>query len=97
MFRAPEETKQKWQQAIESQKKSNLSIRAYCQREQIPEHRFHYWKKRLQSFGAPVPFIEITKQSPQITITQGPLSIAVEENCNPKLLKTLLTTMVKAC
>jgi len=42
-----EEQKQQWKEKIISQKKSGASIAAWCRQNEIADHVFRYWKKKL--------------------------------------------------
>lgn len=37
-----------WQAALELQRESGLTIRAFCKQEQLAESVFHFWKRELQ-------------------------------------------------
>ena len=41
------EKRQKWSNIINEQKKSQLSIKAFCQRSNISYQTFYYWAKQL--------------------------------------------------
>jgi len=36
-----------WRDQVEQQKRSGLSVAAYCRRERISEASYYYWKRRL--------------------------------------------------
>ena len=44
-----EQRKEFWLQAFENQKESGLTKTDYCRQNNIPEHRFYYWQRRLNS------------------------------------------------
>jgi transposase-like protein len=43
-----------WQAALELQRESGLTIRAFCKQEQLAESAFHFWKRELQRKQPPV-------------------------------------------
>ncbi len=42
-----EEQKQQWREKIISQKNSGISIAAWCRQNEIADHLFYYWKRKL--------------------------------------------------
>ena len=38
-----------WQQRLENWQQSPLSIADWCRQQQLPEHQFFYWKRKLMS------------------------------------------------
>ena len=51
--------KQFWASHIESWKQSELSQSAYCQANELPVHRFGYWKRKLESAQAVNGFVQL--------------------------------------
>src|SRR5271170_6366050 len=47
----------KWEEIVQRQRASGLSVAAFCRREEIAAASFYYWKRRLTNAGAPV-FVE---------------------------------------
>lgn len=47
-----------WQQRVEAQQASGLSITAWCQHEGIAEANFYYWRKRLSKLAS-APLAEL--------------------------------------
>lgn len=45
-----------WQEVIGEQRRSGLSIRAFCGERQVPEHSFYMWRKTLRRESEPVRF-----------------------------------------
>lgn len=37
-----------WREAVRRQRKSGLTIRAFCRREGFSEHGFHWWRRELE-------------------------------------------------
>jgi len=42
-----------WRAALELQRESGLTIRAFCKQEQLAESAFHFWKRELQREQVP--------------------------------------------
>jgi hypothetical protein len=63
-------TKEEWKNHLENQKKSGLSIRAYCQGQGLNHHTFRYHKDRIGKVSQPkrvtkAAFLELKEsQSP---------------------------------
>jgi len=47
-MRKSERSQRRWQQRIEAQQSSGLSVSEFCQREGIGRAGFYYWKRRLK-------------------------------------------------
>jgi transposase-like protein len=43
----PRRSRSEWQQIVADQQQSGLSIKAYCDQNEITESSFHLWKKKL--------------------------------------------------
>lgn len=41
------EKREWWEQVIELQRESQVSVAEFCRHEGIKEHQFYYWKRRL--------------------------------------------------
>jgi hypothetical protein len=56
-------TEQRWQQRIEEQRASGLSITKFCRRESVHKAGFYFWRRRLM--GTPQEgFVELKVSSP---------------------------------
>ncbi len=47
-MKATPEIVEHWQQQIQGYKQSGMSRKAYCQKHQIPIHRFDYWQRKVK-------------------------------------------------
>jgi hypothetical protein len=50
---AADERRAFWRAALELQRESGLTIRAFCQQEQLAESAFHFWKRELRREQVP--------------------------------------------
>ena len=50
-----DEKREYWSNLIAEQEASGQTIRAFCQKQSVGDHSFHYWRKRLQK-SEPVQF-----------------------------------------
>jgi hypothetical protein len=44
---ASEGLRELWRERLDSFTRSGQSVRAWCAEQEIPEHQFHYWRRRL--------------------------------------------------
>lgn len=44
-----EEKREFWSHVFELHQESKLSLRAFCDREGLKDHQYHYWRRRLLS------------------------------------------------
>ena len=69
---------QYWRDVVAKQKASGLNHSAFCRREEIPYHRYTYWRRRLaQSLGR--------DQSSEVSIVPVTLRPASATPVEPKL------------
>jgi hypothetical protein len=89
----------------ELQRRSGLTIKAYCKRENISPSNWWYWRKRLLSkkhFSdnhplAPVSFLHLPAQSPDaqkfdLTLPNGS-RISMPLSCTPDYLRQVVRTL----
>ena len=93
MPKASPEQRLEWEMRIRSQKESGLSVEKWCHQNQIPYHRFCYWKDRL--FPKPQlsrsSFTELTQTNVSgICIEYQGLRIHLDRNFDPLILKKCL-------
>lgn len=55
MDMSPSERRQHWESVISKCELSQKTIACFCKENNIPEHRYYYWKKRLREKHLPVP------------------------------------------
>lgn len=87
-----------WEERIQKQKASGLTIQHWCRDNQIPIYLFYAWKRRLSpktlSRGC---FIEIAEaKDVGITIEMNGISIRLEKHFDAATLKRCLETL-RAC
>jgi hypothetical protein len=89
----------------ELQRKSGLTIKAYCKRENINVWRWWYWRKRLlsrkldtqQTTQTPVSFLQLPTQSPSVQkielILPNGARISMPLSCPPDFLRHVVRTL----
>jgi transposase-like protein len=93
----PFRTKTEKEQYLASQRKSGLSISAYCQREGIHQNTFYNWRKRLGPVKtgcksvAPVSFLQLPSPQPDaqkfdLTLPNGS-RLTMPMTCDPSFLR----------
>jgi hypothetical protein len=93
-----ENKKLKWKNLIEEQRQSGLSIKKWCQQQNLVPNIFHYWKakffpKELQTSS----FVELKVKRPnEISLQTRGLYIRLSSDCDPVLRKELLTVFAES-
>jgi hypothetical protein len=93
-----ENKKLKWKSLIEEQRQSGLSIKKWCQKQNLIANTFHYWKdklfpKELQTSS----FVELKVKRPnEISLHTRGLHIRLGSDCDPVLRKELLALFAEA-
>ena len=88
----------KWKNLIEEQRQSGLSIKKWCQQQNLIPNTFHYWKnklfpKELQTSS----FVELKVKRPdEISLQTRGLYIQLGSDCDPVLRKQLLALFSEA-
>lgn len=88
----------KWKSLIEKQRQSGLSIKKWCQQQNLIPNTFQYWKsklfpKELQTSS----FVELKmKQPDEISLQTRGLYIRLGSDCDPVLRKQLLALFSEA-
>jgi hypothetical protein len=54
-----------WRERIAEQEHSGMSVKGFCKERGIAEHRFYYWRKRLQNMQEPMRFALIDRRTTQ--------------------------------
>ena len=44
-----------WRRRLARQPRSGLTVREFCQREQVPEHQYYFWLRKLGRQKSPTP------------------------------------------
>ena len=57
-----------WKQHDEEQRRSGLSIRAYCEQHQLKNHNLNYWREkfRRESEKGPNAFVRVVAKKPAL-------------------------------
>lgn len=86
-----------WQQRLAEQQASGLSIVAWCWQQDIPEHQFYYWRKRLTALPNPMPqwlALEAPDDtSAGLTLQVGPATITVTAGFDPQVLTAVVRAL----
>lgn len=85
-----------WQNTLEAQARSGLSIRAYCREHNLRESAFHYHKRRLLASRAPEGgFVQIQGGRPGIRLRHldGSWCVEVDRGFDPGLLREVLEAL----
>ncbi len=96
-----EKKRKKWQEIIESQKKSGISQIKWCEENNVNIHNFRYWVSRLNASkqpaqtGAPVwaSVTPKTKATSSIKVSIGCSIIELDENFNPEVLDKIMKVL----
>lgn len=88
-----EEQKNTWQQRIQKQQDSSLSIEKWCKENQIPVHTFYYWKKRLTQLNCSHFTQLVTPKGCTVTIEFQDIRIHIESHS----LKQCLSLIERLC
>ena len=93
-----EDKKLEWENLIEEQRQSGLSIDKWCQQRNLIPHTFHYWKnklfpKQLQKSN----FTELSMRRPDaISLQARGLYVRMGSDCDPMLRKQLFALFAEA-
>jgi hypothetical protein len=89
------EQKRVWEERIQQQKASGLSIERWCRENQIPAWKFHYWKSKLSPILLTrTSFVECARsQNPGITIECGRYLIHLDKYFDAATLKQCLAVL----
>jgi hypothetical protein len=96
---------QQWRQWLQQWQHSGLTVRAFCARHRLPEHRFYAWRKRLrQRPAAPAPFLPVhVLDEPQAqaahaleVVLAGGRRLGVAPGFDPRTLRQLLVVLEEA-
>src|SRR5271170_5713743 len=77
-----------WRQAIERQKASGLSIRAFCDAEGLIDHRFWYWARTLKARGRAAKALKASRdRTRQSDISQPEVQASADRKRRPAARK----------
>jgi hypothetical protein len=96
MFKSPsQEAQQVWQERITQQQRSGLSVRGWCQENQVAVCQFHYWKNKLIAKRIDATcFTELVDdKNVGITIEYDGMRIHLDPNFDAITLKRCLSVL----
>jgi transposase-like protein len=75
-----------WQRHDEEQRRSGLTIRAYCERHQLKKHNLNYWREKFRRTGAKSPkgfvrVVEKKQESETLVVARLTLSDGMVLEC----------------
>ena len=94
-----------WQRLLAEQQASGLSIIAWCFQQDIPEHQFYYWRKRLTaptstSVGVAPQWLALDT-TPAVghglTLQIGPIAITVTAGFDQQVLADVVHVLTARC
>ena len=92
-----ENKKLEWKSLIEQQRQSGLSVRSWCQKQNLIPNTFHYWKEKLfPKELQTTSFVELKARPDEVSLQTRGLHIRVGSDCDPVLRKQLLALFVEA-
>ena len=91
-------TLHEWQQLIEQQQNSELSIVAFCKENQLPTSNFYKYRARLQGQKPEPKFIKANSMikptvHSTITLTFGQAQLTLPLDCEPQWLASLIKAL----
>jgi len=86
-----EDKKLEWENLIEQQEQSGLSIEKWCLQNQIKPHTFHYWKEKLFPKSLQkTSFTEFNMKRPNaISLQARGVYVRMGGDCDPHFRKQL--------
>jgi hypothetical protein len=106
---AARKSEAEWKQAIADCKASSLSIKKWCEKNQIKVSTYKYWFTRLNKendsvsnicwaeMKVPVEQPEVLQKTSFITIRYGNFSVDISEITDHRLLAEVLKTLQSIC
>jgi len=93
-----------WQARLSERKSSGLSVKSWCSANEIPEHRFYYWQRKLSecsSASSELPAVdwltlgisERIANSFCISIRVGSATIDVKSGFDASLLSAVVSAL----
>lgn len=96
---SPSETREFWAEVIQLQKESGQTIASFLKSEGLPEHRYYYWRKRLEetdSVPSEPSFVPVSftndRSSSKVVVRVGGFMIEVTNGFDPVTLGKVLET-----
>ena len=92
-----------WQKLLDDQTASGLSIKAYCQQQNITHSNFYKYRRKLNQSQVNTPLIKVAAHKPsfpRVTPTNhsmslcfGEAKLTLPEQCNPHWLAQLIQAL----
>ncbi len=96
-----------WEKRIKDYEDSGLTIKVWCESNQIKEHQFLYWRKKLNSKQekpspslVPIDLNQTSKlinTDTAVKINVGSISLEVKKGFSPSLLKEVMKVLMEVC
>ena len=75
-----EEKRKRWKHRIETWKDSGISQTEYCRLNNIPKHRFFYWRKKFITQSSSVTFVPLKlKTKSEVAPKSSPICLIIDD------------------
>lgn len=98
-----EQLRKLWEQRIKDFEDSNITMKAWCEVNQLKIHQLHYWRRKLKNNNEiqtpaliPIDFNQMN-QDTLVKLQVGSISIEVKPGFNPALLKDVMKVLMELC
>lgn len=91
-----QEKREWWREKLQQQKASGLSIKRWCEENQVSGPKFFYWKERL--FPNAIErslFTEVKEKKSGVSLEWRGVSVQLGADFDPSTLKRFLATLVE--
>ena|SRR5690554_1813468 len=98
--------RKQWKERLEDFENSGLNIKNWCEKNQLKEHQFYYWRNKFKSKEAssttlvPIDLTQIanqTNEDSRIKINIGTISLEIHHGFNPSQLKEIMKVLMEVC
>lgn len=98
VLKGREERRRRWQEYVEGQRQSGLSVTAYCATNNLKPYQFWYWRRVLSANRAPEGggFVEVAggrADGAFLAVRVRDVEILVAEGFNPILLRRVVESL----
>ena len=95
------ELSKQWQALIARQERSGQSVRAFCRENNVGDHSFYLWRRRLRGEAAPASFALVETGSRALAARNSPIELQfpggerlhVSPGAGAATLRTVLAAM----
>lgn len=91
-----------WEERIKNYEDSGLSIKSWCETNEIKLHQFNYWRRKfkkkqeVQNTLIPIDLSQMTlKDDSSIKLNIGKINLEIKSGFNPSLLKEVLKVLIE--